>query len=117
MGSYPKTCIHGITPKKDCEECKQLKYLIARDREKIYSILRPKKRTRYTHVCAWCKDPYTNKMKKSTFCINNCSNLFRRMKQKILRFYMDAGYSFESEKIAQEISKLYREGKNYKLKE
>jgi len=110
-----QTCPHGITPQKLCEECTKLKSQIRQDKDTIQRQLKPKKTFEYT--CLWCHDKITVKARKKPkhsprFCTSECGFYLNKQKQKIMARYYGNG-----EKTAREISKLYKLGKDYKIKE
>lgn len=82
-----------------------------------------RERRRQTHkiemeknkICLWCKQIFHSPSRQSKFCSGECSGSLSRMKSKVMTFYMFEGYS--QERVAQEISKLYKLGKDYKITE
>jgi hypothetical protein len=121
-----KRVIKKVDDKRKCQYCKNwfkphhsrqiycskvcyAKALVERQKNK-------RKKKICTRVCSWCHEPFEIKYAtNSRFCTSGCNNKLCRMKSKILTFFMDKGYSFNSNKIASEISRLYREGKDYKI--
>lgn len=91
------TCLHGVKPKKNCKQCN------------------PPKGTKHAHICAWCRETFTNRTPKSTFCTIECAIQFYKTKSRLLTYYTNLGYS--QERVAQEVSKLYKLGKDYKITE